>query len=188
MNRNEVAQLLAEINGHWPHAQLPTVSLPLWIEECSDLDFGQARAAVKAHLRSGERFPPTAGQVRAAAVELDRDLPEWPEVQAEITRLQRKGFSTYRSPAVEDYSSPLVAHFVAEIGWRRFCIEGYDTTFAAQTRDAWRAFSERIRRDDALAGLPTAGLRRLARVNGEPRQLGAALRDALPAPSERTTA
>jgi len=187
MNRNEVAELLAEINGHWPHAQLPTVSLPLWIEECSDLAFDQARAAVKAHLRSGERFPPTAGQVRAAAVELDRDLPEWPEIQAEITRLHRKGFSTYRSPAAEDYSSPLVAHFVAEIGWRRFCIEGYDLTFAAQTRDAWRAFAGRIRRDDALTGLPAAGLRRLARVNGGPRQLGDALRDALPNPERTAT-
>jgi hypothetical protein len=56
-----------------------------------------------------------------------------------------------------------------------------------QAEFACRALSQRIRRDDALTGLPAAGLRRLARVNGgEPRQLDAALRDVLP--PGRTTA
>ena len=180
MTREQVGTLIAEINGHWPHAQLPAASVPLWIEECSDLPYERARAAVKAHLRSGERFPPTAGQVRSHVVELDRDLPEWPTVWAEIEGLIRRGFGAERPPPTERFSSPVIAHFAAEIGWRRLCLEGYDTTFAAQTRDAWRALSERVRCDDALAGLPDVGLRRLTRVNGGPRQIGGAIRDALP--------
>ncbi len=180
MTESETLELVAEVNARWPHAPLPSATAALWTHELADLPIDRARSAVAAHDRAGERFPPTAGLVRKLAVEPEQDLPDWAHVWGEVMAALRAGFHASRQPPAEQWSSPLVAAFVRDVGWRRLCLEGYDTTFAAQCRDQWRALAAGAERDAALVGLPTAGLSRLERVNGEPRRLDAALAKVLP--------
>lgn len=181
MTESQTLELVAEVNARWPHAPLPSSTVAIWTHELADLPMDHARAAVAAHDRAGERFPPTAGLVRKLAVELENDLPDWAHVWGEVMAAIRAGFHASRQPPPDHWSTPLIATFVRDVGWRQLCLEGYDTTFSAQCRDKWRALADRVGRDASLVRLPTAGLRRLERVNGEPRRLEAALRHELPA-------
>ncbi len=215
MSAAEWARILTIMGDRWPSSATfaDEHHAAQMFADLRDLPGDQVATAVEVLHRSGREWAPGAGQIRAQLVDLALDAPPWSEVRSLLARPQTVnapqtgcescGGSTFRldedrNEAVpcecrverlnraKEAHHPLVAAFLerTDPGDLR---ELHDPVRNAQARDAYREFVGRASEDSRLEGVESAGLRRLARVNGEPKQLGAALRDALPNP-ERTTA
>lgn len=199
MTEAQWLRLAAELRARWPEATFSRASEVVYGRELADLDSQHVAAALAAHDRDGERFPPTAGQIRKRVVELAADAPDWSMVQRTIGRAC--SFSSRRFAVGEGFvddraaflseQHPLLAAFVERVGWAeaQWAAAGdvEDGRIAeAQVRTKWEQFRGRAMREAGLVGLPDGGLATLARVNREGglSQLGAALSRALPAGHE----
>jgi hypothetical protein len=173
-------EIAAELRARWPEATFPKTSVVVYGNDLEDLDAMHVRAAVVSHDRAGERFPPTAGQIRDRIVELARDDPEWADAFAALQRLVRAGWGgPYHRISERRWQPALDALPDAVQAFARSC--GPGQVYAAmqeagggeaRLRDKWHAFVRRARRDAGLVGLEAPGLAVLERVNGEPRRLG----------------
>jgi hypothetical protein len=185
VNWADWTEIAAEIRARWPEATFPKVTVTVYGNDLEDLDAVHVQAAVRAHDRAGERFPPTAGQIRKMVVELARDDPEWADVFRALRKLNSAGWGGPYHGMSEDRWGPMfealpdaVREFARACGptqvYAGFQEEGGGE---ARLRDKWAAFVQRAKRDAGLVGLKAPGLPAVERANGELRQIGqAALR------------
>lgn len=175
-------QVARRLNAGWPHSRLPNASLAMTFDTLRDLPADQVVAAIEALHREGREFAPTGGMIRLKLVELATDAPDWPAVRKAIRaclsyperRAVDGGFVNERELRLQR-ESELIRRFVQHVSWEQAAtvIDSEDTAAEAQIRNKWNAFVSGDRGDQALAGLPSAGLARLVRVNGEREQIGA---------------
>jgi hypothetical protein len=181
----EWTAIAAEIVARWPEATFPKVTVTVYGHDLKDLEAAHVRASVVAHDRAGERFPPTAGQIRQMVIELARDDPEWADVFRELRRLNAAGWGgPYHQLSERRWASKLEALPDAVWDFARAC--GPTQVYAAfneegggeaRLRDKWAAFVRREKRDAGLVGIEAPGLTAIDRANGDLRQIGrAALR------------
>lgn len=190
------AAIAAEICARWPEASFPKSSVVLYGRELADLDAAHVQAAVAAWDRDGNRFPPTAGQLRQKILELDADAPPWVEAFRWIQRLAQTGWggpyygprwgeTVQRADAMLHEMPDSVRSFIEAAGRQQIVMnlhEGGDGE--ARLRHKWEAYVQRTVRDASMAGLDGGGLRAIGRVNSEPRQIGPALQAGLVALEE----
>ena len=177
MKRSEWIEVLALMRVNWPHVAIDEPVAAKWFRDVEALPGDQVKVAVEALYRDGREFPPNGAQILAKISELSRDDPD----HGEAWRLARRA-SRIADPR-EAYEwlaqkSPAAAEAVRQIsGFQLSYLLEDESTVRAQFRDIYNGIVKRNRRDDAYAGLPSAGLRGL---EGGPRKLGSALERALP--------
>lgn len=180
MTRPEWIEVVQRMVTNWPHVTIPDASIAKWYGDLAHLPFEQVAVAVEAIYRDGREYPPNGAQVLAKVSELSRDDPDYGEAWRLVNKALRK-FGVYDWPGFYSYlekHSPAVCEAARRYGFEP---SGYliadQGTVRAQFRDIFRAVCAERQRADAYSGLPDAGLRQLQRG---PRQLGDALRSALP--------
>jgi hypothetical protein len=128
--------------------------------------------------------PPTPGQIRARVIDLAVDAPSWAIVRRRVRALQAYSPQRWRNGEIVnerqervDLEDAHVRDFVALVGWEELDLLGAaeDRTLEAQMRTKYEAMVAGDKGDLALLGLPSAGLRRLERVNSAPKQIGGAI-------------
>lgn len=204
MQRSEIVGLIGYVNQRWPHAPLEEASLPVWIEDLSDVPAEEAHAAVVGFARAGERFPPTSGWVRS---EVDRraqaPAPSFDEAQRWLSRhIARVGLVDPRGPedtatAIERLAMlgahEVVLRWVQAVGIYAArmapdgSLHGLDAGQSADRRDVARHYDRQVVSDwrsEPRAGLALERARvALGEGRGELRRITDAARQ-LPAAGE----
>lgn len=181
-------------------------TLEQYLADLADLVAGQVNVAIDVLAREGRDWPPPAGRIRQTVVELSIDAPDWGRVKTVLlrrtgVRLQADrgcelcegstwvidGETNEAQPcscqadviaAARGGKHPLVAAFVVELGTEELH-DLDDRTAEAQVRQKWEAFVRRAEHEQAISGLPSAGLPALERVNRQPMQIEGAVQRAL---------
>ena len=179
MELSEWAALVSRIRALWPQAEIPDATAEVWFESVADVPAAEAKAAVDALARDGERFPPTGGMIRAKVAALGRDDIDWGEAWQLAKKAGLKGDEA-EAQAWLQARSPAAAETV-----RRLCgpvltyLLDEEMAVRAQFRMLYEGIVQGRTTDEAYQGLASGGLKALQRG---PRQLGEALRHALPPP------
>lgn len=144
MTPSEWAENVAHMAALWPHHSFDPATAEAWFPLLAALDAGQVRAAIDAiALEPGNRFPPTVGQLRAAA-EGSRTR-HWEDALAELARLARQVGAYKPKPSIGD---PALEAVVGAWGWQGVCrMNTADPTTRAQFRDTYQAAAERVADD-----------------------------------------
>lgn len=162
MTPQEWLRVCSRINKVWPHQPVPPPTVDAWYQLLQDLDGEQVAVAVDAIALDGAEFPPHAGRIRRKLVELSDPAQLWGEVWHEVQAAAMR-FGGYRDPDEITWSTEDVRELVRLKGWEYLCTTTDPSSVVeAQCRDLWEAIRARRRDDDAYAGLPGAGLRRMA--------------------------
>lgn len=161
MTHSDWLEIAARINDLWPHQRLPPNAIAAAFTVLEDLAAEQVAAAVEVLARDGREFPPPAGVIRRRVVELGESGIVWAEVWNEIKRrISSHGY--YQIPSPEVWSTVEVADLVRLIGWEHICTTtDPESVVEAQCREKFEQLRARNRQDAAVAGMPSAGLRRL---------------------------
>jgi hypothetical protein len=177
MQRSEWIEALALMRVNWPHVALDEQVAAKWFRDLERHPGDQVKVAIEALYRDGREFPPNGAQILAKLFELGRDEIDHGEAWKLAKQAAIKADPKEASAWLEE-QSPLAAEAVRRISGAQLSYLNEDeATVRAQFRDIFKNLVEGQRRDDAYAGLPSAGLRGLERG---PRQLGDALKRALP--------
>lgn len=190
MTAAEWASITERMVAAWPHGDWPKVtrvgSLDRWYADLSEFPAERVSTAVEALYRSGREFPPNGAQIRAQIIDLEHDAPTWPEVWELLWKAMRKHGHADTTAACDwlGEKHPLVGTFARRLPFRDFCLTREPSVFHGQARRQWEALVEQTRRDESLRGLPEGGLRRLERVNSQPRRIGDVLRGLTPPKEE----
>lgn len=179
MTKAEWYTLATELQARWPNREIPEESVEIWFDDLAEFSQGQVRAAILTLYRDGREWCPTGAQIRARISELSRD-----EINhGEAWRLAKKAAIKGDAQAAFEWlreQSPAAAEAVKQMcGLQLTYLHENESTVRAQFRDIFNSVIATRKRDDVYAGLPSAGLRGLERG---PRQIGAALKRALPSP------
>lgn len=164
MTQSEWVGVVRLMNANWPHSTIPDIAVAKWFEDCRHLPLEQVIVAVETAYRDGDSFPPNGAKILARISELDRDDPDHGEAWRLMNKaLMRHGVTDW--PAFYEALPPAVAEAARRM---RFETQGGymkadESTVRAQFREVFKAVVAERRRDDAYAGLPDAGLRRLDR-------------------------
>lgn len=173
-NKPEIQTVLNFLAAAYPGKfQLVTVgaitTADVYADALADILFDALKAACKQWVADAHDWPPTAGQLRQAALRLITPaLPTWGDAWDEVIR-QMAAVGSWGMPR---WSHPLIGQAVAGMGgWQTMCaMEIADTaTWRAQFRDVYGAYAARADADAKL--LPAA--RAVAEAYG-----------ALPAPAD----
>jgi hypothetical protein len=182
MTRAEWYKLATELQARWPNREIPEESAEIWFEDVCDFPAEQVRVAIATLYRDGLEWCPNGAQIRAKLSDLSRDEISHGEAWALAKRAALKAdpeaaraWLTERSPAAAEAVQHLCGGSVLT-----YQLDD-EPTVRAQFRDCYRNVVAARKRDDAYAGLPSAGLRGLQRG---PRKLGDALARALPSGGE----
>lgn len=156
MTPSEWAENVAHMAALWPHHSFDPATAEAWFPLLAALDAGQVRAAIDAiALEPDNRFPPTVGQLRAAA-EGSRTR-HWEDALAELARLARQVGAYKPKPDIPD---PALEAVVEAWGWQGVCrMNAADPTTRAQFRDTYQAAAERVADEQRrqIAGQAGAG-------------------------------
>lgn len=183
MDESDWIGVVVGIRARWPHADLPDSTIAVWREAVKDLPVEQVMAAIEVIYRDGREFPPNGGQIRKKVMELRDDAPQWGEVWRWVRKAQMKapafaGDTDGRDPFLREKGHDLAADFMAHIGWP-LPDEWTDDNLESRLRRKWEEWMRDRAEGRNLAGLPSAGLKRLERGDG-PRKLPAgAIADAI---------
>jgi hypothetical protein len=179
MSRSDWYKLATELQARWPNREIPEESIEIWFGDVSHLPADQVRAGILALYRDGREWCPNGAQILTKVSELDRDEVDHGKAWELMNKaLLKHGVSDWIAfyeclpPAVSEAARRM--RFEMQGGY----LKAEESTIRAQFRDIYKNVVAERKRDDAYAGLPSAGLRGLERG---PRQLGSALKRALPA-------
>lgn len=155
----DLAELICRL---WPHAPVEPETAAAWWPFVQDLDPDQARQAIAmCAAEPGRRFPPSVGDILAAArPPADDWWDAWLQVHTAIAGT--KGRVRYDGP------DPGIAEFVATLGEWREQVDETSPALRAQFRDWWRS---RIEQTDRQRRQQIAAR---AIDSGDPPALGAA--------------
>jgi hypothetical protein len=103
MNAIEFRPIAADIQARWFAFPIPRHALAQYVADLRDLRADHVAVAV-ASLNDGRDRPPTSGQIRRRVVELQLDVPAWPEARAAIVHW-RAG-SERRAERIEGWQCP----------------------------------------------------------------------------------
>lgn len=177
MQRSEWIEAVALMRVNWPHVAIDDHVSAKWFSDLEHLPGEQVKVAIEALYRDGREFPPNGAQILGKIFELGRDEIDHGEAWKLAKRAAIKADPKEALAWLEE-RSPLAAEAVRRISGAQLSYSNDDeATVRAQFRDIFKNLAEGQRRDDVYAGLPSAGLRGLERG---PRQLGSALKRALP--------
>lgn len=177
MIRSEWIDVVKLMRVNWPHAQVAEASIAKWYSDLQHLPAEQVTVAVEALYRDGREYPPNGAQILAKVSELSRDEIDHGEAWRLAKKAAIKGDPQEAFEWLQEHS-PAAAETVRQMcGLQLTYLHEHESTVRAQFRDIFRSVVTTQKRDDAYAGLPSAGLRGLERG---PRQLGSALQRALP--------
>lgn len=167
MTRDEWLDIGQHITAKWPHSQPPVESLAAWFEDVADLDAQQVRAAVSAHARGGDKFPPTGGMLRRRVCELTVDAPDFGTAWSLVLdAVRRFGYTDINAAmAWLEGHGRLVADLARRVGWRDICMSEEPGVIRGQARRIYESLVAQTTRDLTLRGLPDSGLATLERVN-----------------------
>lgn len=109
MTPSELARLIEHVEKRWPHAPLPLGAGDVWLEDLAEVPFAEAKAAVTAYARAGERFPPTSGYVLSAVVKAAQQPP--PSIDDATRQLARliASCAPYDARGPEDTATTIAA-------------------------------------------------------------------------------
>lgn len=173
MTGAEWIEIVKRIDANWPHVVTPESAIRKWYDDLQSLPAEQVLVAVEAFYRDGREFPPNGAQILAKLSELDRHDPDHGKAWELVNRAlwdhvpDWTGFYEQlneQSPAVAEAARRY--GFEAQAGY----LNAEEGTVRAQFREIYKAVCRERSRDDAYAGLPSAGLRALDR---NPRRLKA---------------
>lgn len=165
------------MRARWPHAKIPDASIALWYDDLKDLPVEQVLAGAEAWYRDGKDFPPNGGQTHAKVAELDRADPHFGAAWR-LVNLALLKHGVYDWPQFYSCLPPAVAEAAKRMRFETNggYLKSEESTVRAQFREIYKAVCNERRRDDAYAGIPSAGLRGLEKG---PRKLGKALQRAI---------
>jgi hypothetical protein len=149
-------EVVPEINARWPLSPWPELTAQLGWEDLKDFEKDAVLAAIRDYAASGERFPPTSGQIVAIAEPpYPRFSEMWPMLQramGQIKPMEPTGATLRR---VENMCGPLVAGWLQQFG--------VENMMHAPVEDATHggAVRHRIRQDYEEAMRDSASRRRL---------------------------
>lgn len=193
MEPSEWVEIMSVVTDRFPSAPFPIGTIERWGEDLADLDAGEVAAAIEVLYREGGAFPSNSGQIRSKINELKLDAPEWFEVLAQLRAVVKTPERRTRAmEVVEDESGYESANVTYEYPRAKLMealpylvkefieIIGMDEIFAAladnasgadeaRLREKWRAFQKKVERESLIAGIPSGGLARLKRLEGQPR-------------------
>lgn len=209
MTNRQWAGITAALLATWPQAEIPERSLAKWKCDLDDLNPEHVLIAVQA--LADREFCPNGGQVRAEVIRLGLDAPDWATVRQELRRLgsvpvkeirdgklvpcedgadEYQGVEAYPRADALAAAHPVIREYVSYVGWEEVqrmngaTKAGESIGAEAQAREKYLAFVARVKREEAIRGLPSAGLRELERVNSGPRRLDAGKLKQLVMPAE----
>jgi hypothetical protein len=181
VKRSEWIEALGLMRLNWPHAAIDDRVAEKWFGDLAHLGAEQVKVAIEALYRDGREFPPNGAQILAKIIELGRDDLS----VGEAWRLAHKAARIADPDKAEAWlkeQSPATAESVRQISGPYLAYQLDDEpTVRAQFRDIYNNVIRGQKRDDAYAGLPSAGLRGLERG---PKRIGDVLKRALPSGSE----
>jgi hypothetical protein len=178
MKRSEWIEAVALMRLNWPHAKVEKPVAEKWFADLQHLSAEQVMVAIEALYRDGREFPPNAAQILGKIIDLSRDQIDHGEAWKLAKRAAIKADPKEAAAWLRE-QSPEAAEAVQRLCGSQLAYRHEDEpTVRAQFRDIFNNLVQAQRRDDAYAGLPSAGLRGLERG---PRRLGDALKRALPA-------
>jgi hypothetical protein len=181
MERSEWIEAVALMRLNWPHSRVDDAVVAKWYSDLQHLPAEQVKVAIEALYRDGREFPPNGAQILGKIIELGRDDLGVGEAWRLAHRAARIA-DPAKAEAWLKEQSPAAAEAVRQISGPYLAYQLDDeSTVRAQFRDIYNNVLRGQRRDDAYAGLPSAGLRGLERG---PRRIGEALKRALPSGSE----
>ena len=174
INRPEFAAVMAMIEAGYPRWVPKKDTVSVYYEVLGDLPLDLLQAAVLQWISSDSPWPPSPGQLRAAAFKLiehtERRLTAgeaWKEALDKI--------DYYKPPKPEDFTDPLVFEALESIGGnRRLCMSREDSLTSSRARfiQAYEALRGRERTETRmlprvreLASLMTG--RKVAEIEGE---------------------
>lgn len=185
MLRSEWIEAVALMRLNWPHSQIDDAVIAKWYSDLQHLPGEQVKVAVEALYRDGREFPPNGAQILGKIIELGRDDLS----VGEAWRLAHKAARIPDPAKAEAWlkeKSPAAAEAVRQISGPYLAYQLDDeSTVRAQFRDIYNNVIRAQKRDDAYAGLPSAGLRSLERG---PKRIGDVLKRALPQAEDETEA
>jgi len=172
MKRSEWIECLGLMRVNWPHAAVDEPVAAKWFRDLERFPGDQVKVAVETLYRDGREFPPNGAQILNRILELSRDGIDHGEAWRLAKRAAIKADPEEAARWLEE-QSPAAAEAVRRIsGAQLSYMKEDEPTVRAQFRDIFNNIREARRRDDAYAGLPSAGLRGLERG---PRKLGEAM-------------
>lgn len=166
MNGVEWIEIVKRIDANWPHVTTPESAIAKWYDDLHHLPAEQVAVAVEASYRDGREFPPNGAQILAKVSELGRHDPDHGKAWELVNKALWKHVPDWTG-FYEDLTeqAPAVAEAARRYGFETQA--GYlnveEGTVRAQFREIYKAVCRERRRDDAYAGLPSAGLRALDR-------------------------
>lgn len=185
MQRSEWIESVALMRLNWPHSRIEDAVIAKWYADLQHLPGDQVKVAIEALYRDGREFPPNGAQILGKIIELGRDDLS----VGEAWRLAHKAARIADPEKAEAWlkeRSPAAAEAVRQISGAYLTYQLDDeSTVRAQFRDIYNNVIRAQKRDDAYAGLPSAGLRSLERG---PHRIGDALKRALPVAPPSTDA
>lgn len=105
MRRSDFIRIAEDLQARWWAFPIPPSALDSYAADLSDLDVDLVSTAVAALDATGEfRQPPTSGQIRRKAAELQLDAPDWDAARTAIVRWRRG--SERRAEAMKSWKCP----------------------------------------------------------------------------------
>jgi hypothetical protein len=163
---HEVTTLVEMMRALWPHMRILTARQEgIYAAVLEPFEAALVTAAVQTMYYDGDRFAPTAGQIRKRVADLADDAPDWDEAWAEINVAIRAVQSRGIRPQDCAFTHSVVLETVDNMGWPTLLHTYVDQQHVthAQLRTAYEAARKR-HRDTLLYGpLPSPRTRRLTR-------------------------
>lgn len=167
MSGEEWIEIVRRIDANWPHVTTPETAIAKWFADLRHLPAEQVLVAVEATYRDGREFPPNGAQILAKLSELDRNDPDhgkaWELVNKALWAHAPYDWGAFYRQLEE--ASPATAEAARRYGFEAQSgyLKSEEGTVRAQFREIYKAVCGERKRDDAYAGLPSAGLRALDR-------------------------
>lgn len=100
MTKNEMSRLIAVLQAQYPHHDVADGEALLlgWQMALGDVPYEAATEAVVAWLRSGERFFPSAGQLRQLVIDDTGALPSGPDAWAMVLARMKSTYPGHPAP------------------------------------------------------------------------------------------
>jgi len=161
VTKGEWYEVATELQARWPNREIPRESIEIWYRDLESFPIEQVRAAIAVLYRERRDWCPNGAQILAKLQELQRDDPD----HGEAWRLVKRALLRYGVTDWPAFYRSLPRS--VEIAARRYGFEpvGYLTEeepiVRAQFREIYRGVVAERERQDAYAGLPSAGLKRL---------------------------
>ena len=146
----DVAQIVKVIAVAYPNWQPTAETSEVYYQLLQDVPTDELKAAVLHCLgESGRRFAPSIGEIRGAVSELrgmSANVPSAFQAWQEVLRQ----FSLTGSYGTPQFSHPLIAQAVRQMGWRELCLSENQIADRARFIQCYEQLMSRATKEDML--------------------------------------